>query len=152
MLSVCTQEVLEKMFFFTPPDEPAAEDDGEPWSSVQVGFEGSPPGELILRIRRRAARSIAADFLATDIWGLTDEQIDGVICELANMICGSVLSRMESPTLFRLHSPCLIQDSEAALAASMDPTAHRIEMFGDLVTVAMTLGAPKWTRNARSEC
>ena len=33
------------------------------------------------------------------------ERIGEVVCELANMICGSVLSRMESSATFRLSKP-----------------------------------------------
>ena len=37
----------------------------------------------------------------------TEAQIGQVVCELTNMLCGSVLSRIEKDTLFDLSSPRL---------------------------------------------
>ena len=64
----------------------------------------------------------AADFLGVDEGELTGHQVGEVVCELANMICGSVLSRMESAATFRIAPPKLADCAEdraqsAALAA-----------------------------------
>ena len=77
-------------------------------------FEGDPSGSLTLRVGMAAARSIAADFLGEEAAMLSDVQVEEVICELANMICGSVLSRVESTATFRLDSPTVISPLEEA--------------------------------------
>ena len=54
------QEVLEKMFFVEPVEEPpgeAASPDGE--MAVQLAFEGVPSGVLPLCVTSAAARQIA---------------------------------------------------------------------------------------------
>jgi CheY-specific phosphatase CheX len=107
------QEVLEKMFFVEPVEEPpveAASPDGE--MAVQLAFEGLPSGLLTLRVTSAAARQIAADFLGEDDSGLSPAKVEEVVRELANMICGSVLSRVESSATFRLAPPRLLAAGE----------------------------------------
>jgi CheY-specific phosphatase CheX len=107
------QEVLERMFFVEPVEEPPGEagsPDGE--LAVRVAFEGRPSGTLTLRVATAAACQIAADFLGEDVSELPPARVEEVVCELANMICGSVLSRVESSTAFRLASPRLLPAEE----------------------------------------
>jgi CheY-specific phosphatase CheX len=139
-LTECTEEVLEQMFFAQPVEETVPPDSaqaGDPSHlSVDVGFTGEPSGRLLLRISKAAARSIAADFLAEDEAVLSEEQVAEVICELANIICGSVLTRIESRTSFRLGSPRLLfQVSEP----EMRPSAVRsLDLWNGNITIAMT--------------
>ena len=107
------QEVLEKMFFVEPIEEPpveAASPNGE--LAVRLAFEGLPSGTLTLRVSNSAARQIAADFLGEDESGLSPAKVEEVVRELANMICGSVLSRVESTATFRLAPPRLLVAEE----------------------------------------
>ncbi|HUA63660.1 MAG TPA: chemotaxis protein CheX [Verrucomicrobiae bacterium] len=101
------RQVLEKMFFAEPLDggSTALEADG---LAVRVAFDGSPSGALVLAITDAAARRVAADFLGEDESSVDSAQTSEVICELANMICGSILSRVESQTIFRLASPTIL--------------------------------------------
>jgi len=62
-------------------------------------------------VSRAAARTIAADFLAAAEAEPTAAQIDDVICEMANMICGAALSRLE--TAIRLGTPRVLPGTEA---------------------------------------
>jgi CheY-specific phosphatase CheX len=110
------REVLEKMFFMDlssaaagdmPPDGIAAE----------LAFEGDPPGSFHLTLDMAAAKSAAADFLGEDPSDLSEEQLNEVVCELANMICGSVLSRIESSATFRLSKPRIAETSAGAATA-----------------------------------
>ena len=112
-VSESVAEVLEKMFFISateetgPPEEPRG-----PEIMVRLAFEGEPCGTLVLKIPVAAALPIAADFLAEDEQSLSDGQVSGVICELANMVCGSVLSRVESESAFRLAHPVVVPSEE----------------------------------------
>jgi CheY-specific phosphatase CheX len=80
--------------------------------TIELAFEGLPSGTLTLRVSSAAARQIAADFLGEDACGLSFAKVEEVARELANMICGSVLSRVESTATFRLHPPRLLLPAE----------------------------------------
>lgn len=113
-LRASVEEVLEKMFFVQPIEEPPQSPgtaSGE--VAVRLTFEGSPSGTLTLWVSDSAARQIAADFLGADGGGLSSGQIGEVVCELANMICGSVLSRVESTSTFRLAKPEILAAGES---------------------------------------
>lgn len=115
-LAESVQEVLEKMFFAdlvnSPPGETLAAG-----ITAQLIFDGDPPGSFRLILDPAAARSAAADFLGEDPSELSEDQLNEVVCELANMICGSVLSRIESSATFRLFKPVIVPTTELAPAA-----------------------------------
>jgi CheY-specific phosphatase CheX len=101
------EEVLEKMFFVRTMGDAET---GQPVADLaaRLTFEGDPSGCLTLRIPQSAARSISADFLGAEEEDLSEPEIREVVCELANIICGSLLSRVESTTTFRLASPRIV--------------------------------------------
>jgi CheY-specific phosphatase CheX len=113
-LAAASAEVLETMFFAevlgaAPP--PAA------GIAARVVFRGSPPGAFSMAIDSAAARALAAGFLALDESELSEPRVGEVVCELANMICGSVLSRLEPDAAFELLHPELIAPVAAAAPA-----------------------------------
>jgi hypothetical protein len=110
VLRQALEEVLERMFFFDPVGEaePAGETDAP--IEAEVDFEGSPSGSLSVRIARRSATSMAADFLAEDAECLTPRQVEDVVCELANMVCGAALSRLEAG--IRLEAPRIVPEAD----------------------------------------
>lgn len=122
-LAESVSEVLEKMFFIRvlDPSEPIqATSDSE--ISAAVSFRGDPSGALTLRVTHGVARSIGADFLGESEEDLSERQIEEVIRELANMICGSVLSRVEGSTTFHLAEPSIVVPE---LSGVMPPGAAR---------------------------
>jgi chemotaxis protein CheY-P-specific phosphatase CheC len=104
VLRESVDEILEKMFFLSGLDEPPGPAGGAQMVA-HLTFEGNPSGWLTLRLPAAAARSVAADFLGEEEASLCGHQIGEVAGELANMICGSVLSGVESTTAFRLATP-----------------------------------------------
>ena len=107
MLAAAASEVLETMFF-TEVYGPAlvAEPEAEPRLAVRLSFAGSPSGALTLSASAAAAQALAANFLAPEQDGaLPAAQLAAVVSELANMICGSLLSRVATEAHFRLSSP-----------------------------------------------
>jgi CheY-specific phosphatase CheX len=110
-LAESVHEVLEKMFFvdLLGPAEAEPPEDG---LAAELVFDGDTPGGFHLTMDIAAARSAAADFLGEDPDDLSAEQLNEVVCELANMICGSVLSRIESSATFRLFKPRIAVASE----------------------------------------
>jgi hypothetical protein len=122
MLAAAAAEVLETMFFSSVygPAQPGPYPPA-PRVAARVGFEGTPSGVLTLGVSEAAMRGLAGNFLASDEDGpLPLPQVAGVACELANMICGSLLSRVKAERHFRLSSPELLSDDAPCLAVPAD--------------------------------
>jgi CheY-specific phosphatase CheX len=133
-------EVLETMFFLSALPRPAW--DARPPAGallVQVAFEGDPAGCLSMHLHPHAAAAIAANFLGDDPSAIGDERVEEVAAELANMICGAVLSRIESPAGFRL-APPRIQPAESAAPAGPHPTCILDTEYGALTLTIKTDG------------
>lgn len=112
MLVEATGEVLETMFFtgvYGPAQAAAAA--AEPRVAARLSFEGTPSGALTLSVSEPAMRALTANFLASDQDdALPSSQLGCVVCELANMICGSLLSRVKTEEHFRLSAPELLPE------------------------------------------
>ena len=103
-------EVLETMFFTSVLDNGACR--GVPKDTAAVSsrltFRGDPSGVFEIGITSDAARSLAAGFLGEDEQDLSEGRAGEVVCELANMLCGSVLSRIGSDFTFELSHPEIV--------------------------------------------
>jgi CheY-specific phosphatase CheX len=136
------KDVLEKMFFVQTLGESHL--DGPAFGdqiTAQVIFAGQPPGALTMRVTSAAARQIAADFLGVDEQEVSDLRVAEVVCELANMICGSVLSRMESDSAFHLSTPQIVPSPEST-ATSPYSTVYGVELANGRLGVSVTTGTP----------
>jgi hypothetical protein len=80
--------------------------------TTRLDFRGTPSGSFGLSLSHDASRQIAAGFLAENEQDISQGQVDEVICELTNMLCGSVLSRIETTTSFQLTHPELAPPPE----------------------------------------
>ena len=97
-------EVLETMFFTGVADE-NGEEDAASLLAAELTFHGNPCGRFGVRMPVATARLIAASFLGLDDSEISDRQVADVVCELSNMFCGSVLSRVEAGARFELSHP-----------------------------------------------
>jgi CheY-specific phosphatase CheX len=100
-------EVLETMCFvgvLGEQAEPAAAD----LISAELVFNGKPSGRFGVQVPPSTGRLIAANFLGKEAEDITDAEIEQVVGELANMICGSVLSRIEAGARFELLHPVIV--------------------------------------------
>ena len=97
-------EVLETMFFTGIVDEDTVEDAAS-LTCAELTFHGSPSGRFGVRVPAKTARSIAASFLGLEVTEVNERQVADVLCELTNMFCGSVLSRVEAGARFELMHP-----------------------------------------------
>lgn len=95
--------VLETMFF-TPVVGPCESPSGEAALTASLSFTGNPSGKFTLSVSALAGREMATNFLGSEE-DLEDDQVDQVVKELTNMVCGSMLSRVESETHFELGEP-----------------------------------------------
>jgi CheY-specific phosphatase CheX len=100
--------VLETMFF----EEAVATTCDHAWFSTAVSahlsFEGSHGGEFLLSVSPDTARSIASGFLGLDPEEMSATQLGGVILELANILCGALMSTLWPESVLSLGSPELV--------------------------------------------
>jgi hypothetical protein len=142
-------DVLESMFFLEALGE-AAEPPAETETvTVHLTFDGDPPGCFQMRLARLAANAFAADFLGEDPESLTVQQGTDVALELANMICGAVLSRIESSASFRLGAP-RIAAPDAGHRGPAEETRYTVETGSGTLTVAIGMGRRKCSPTQRS--
>jgi CheY-specific phosphatase CheX len=132
------EEVLEKMFFIRPLEEAGGRSDTRE-IAAHTTFLGDPSGELTLRVSQAAARSISADFLGAEEADLTRRQTEEVVCELANMICGSVLSRVERHATFRLAAPRILKAFEPESEAPETAAIHVAGLGSGSLVVALRM-------------
>ena len=102
-------EVLETMFF----TEAVAVECEHGWLpdvvAVRVDFDGSHCGEMWLALTPAAIPSIASAFLGLEPEETGEEQRAQVILELANILCGAVLSSLWPESRLLLDAPKLTQ-------------------------------------------
>lgn len=117
LLLESTREALETMFFAAP--DAVSEDPQRPVGRVIVAsltFQGKPSGRFGLVVSYTLARTLAANFMGCDDDDLLlPAQVADVMKELGNIMCGAVLSRLESDVNFNLASPVTL-DAEAEQA------------------------------------
>jgi len=107
-LGSVSAEVLETMFF----TEALAVECEHGWvagaASVLVNFDGSHSGQMWLALTPDAVPPIASAFLGLEAAETSKEQRSQVICELANILCGAVLSSLWPESRLLLDAPQLI--------------------------------------------
>jgi CheY-specific phosphatase CheX len=141
------QTVLETMFFATPdtvsmdPQRPAGE-----LIAVSLTFQGSPSGRFQLIVSDLAARTLAANFIGCDdAMSLLPGQVTGVMGELANMMCGAVVSEAESDVSFDLDAPEAIHvgaDEPAPDFGAGSPCICRFEFPEGALVSCLTFKEP----------
>ncbi len=120
IMAAAVEETLEAMFFTSvegdaaEPGLPAAER-----ICAGVQFTGNPGGRFVLVLAREAAWALAGSFLGEfSEQDLSPRQVHEVVRELANILCGSILSRIGKETDFHLGPPEL--DCTDPLATGME--------------------------------
>lgn len=99
-------EVLETMCFEFPVDEPfhgGPPEDGAVHAVAR--FDGSARGRLHVALAGQAAPRLAAAFLGLDEDQIGGPEILSMASELANMLCGATLSRLEPRGRLRIAPP-----------------------------------------------
>jgi CheY-specific phosphatase CheX len=97
----CTAQALETMFYFGvlgPAEMPAEAFD----YCFSIDFGGTCSGRFSLGIQAHAAQLLAANFLGVDDASADTEATAG---ELANILCGAILSALHHHSLIRLGMP-----------------------------------------------
>ena len=112
-LGEAVQEVLETMFFLSVEGS-AAWDEAAESLHVTVDFHGPVEGRMDLAIYCALAAPLAASFAGREESEMGPDETGEVLCEMANMLCGSLLSRLETDALFSLSPPRMVEESPAA--------------------------------------
>jgi CheY-specific phosphatase CheX len=103
LLCCAAEEVLETMFYsavFGPGTESA---EGPHWCAG-VTYQGSRGGALAVSLPQSTAMALAAAFLGESVESAPEAQVPTVI-ELANVLCGVLLGRMEEGGQFVIAPP-----------------------------------------------
>lgn len=103
-LFAAAQEVLETMFFTSVYGISQGSATGKVLFST-LRFKGYPSGIVTIGLSEETVRPMAANFLGLEVDELTLNQLEQVCSELANMVCGNVLSRTAADRTFRLTHP-----------------------------------------------
>ncbi|MCX6619937.1 MAG: chemotaxis protein CheX [Acidobacteria bacterium] len=101
--------VLETMFFISQAGENPAPEEAWPVScyTARIVFRGGCAGAFTIRVPDSMARTVAANFLAEDEAGVPEEQVEEVVREFANMVCGATLSAVAPHASLDLAPPSI---------------------------------------------
>jgi CheY-specific phosphatase CheX len=104
-LDEAVSQTLETMCF-TGVVRPLAPEEGTDCTvRSRVSFDGDAAGVLHVQFSPEAALNAAANFLGQDPDELAEDQVEAVVFEIANMICGSMLSTFQPEGAFELSTP-----------------------------------------------
>jgi CheY-specific phosphatase CheX len=113
----CTGRVLETMCYAEPLPITGVEE-GQAFLRAKLPFRGTYSGVFHLEITEDAGRSLATTFLGEDE-EVPAAQMASVICELTNMICGSMLSTLDAHADIELGAPEMVEDTGAFAEATV---------------------------------
>jgi CheY-specific phosphatase CheX len=110
LIAECCAEVLDTMYFTSVlgTESPASQSlspNPDTALSFSLSFVGDISGRFGLWLEPTAARSLAANFLGEEDSDVSPDDAAEVAGELANMFCGSVMSRVEREHTFVLSHP-----------------------------------------------
>lgn len=137
-LAAATIDALETaaFLFAMPAEEPA---DAEPAAFVtaSVAFAGPRRGGLRIRAPRSLLAALAGNMLGADA---PDEpmQLDA-FGELANIICGNVLPRIDDSGPFRLAPPCVLPAGASSDDGSPAPVEAELSVDDQPLFVSLWL-------------
>jgi hypothetical protein len=133
LLSESAQQALATMFFCAA-DEVSSSDSRPAGDLIasSLKFQGTPSGRFAALVAAPLAR-----VLATNFFGLDDDseleagQVEEIVGELSNIICGAVLSEFEANSNFDISAPlpvAVAADGPEPDFPGQDPVICRLEM------------------------
>ena len=103
VLEAVVNEVLETMFF-SAVFGPGTETEGDSMTA-RVTFTGSHEGALEVSALATTVTALACSFLGVMEDELPEGQAPALLGEMANVLCGAVLGRLEPEGRFRIAPP-----------------------------------------------
>ena len=140
-LEQAAQSVLETMFFVEVEPAPPPEIAPAEQVCVEVHFRGKWSGRLSMSLPAACARDLAGCFEGIlDAEQVSRQSVDQVASELANMICGVTLTRLDRHGLFLLETPVVTPEfSTASSGAAAECWLQAPCMPGGLMRLALAL-------------
>jgi hypothetical protein len=136
LLGSAAEEVLETMFY-SGVFGPGTEGDG-PYLSAGVSFRGSRSGSLDVAAPESTATALAAAFLGETVESVPPDQVPTVIGELANVLCGVVLGRVEEGGQFVIAPPQVCRLETGSLARHLE-VRRVFELEEGSISVGLTI-------------
>jgi hypothetical protein len=139
----CGNEVLDSMYFTTVletthPKELAEAGEGEQIAvgdeeyAFSLSFKGDVCGRFGLHLGAATGRGLAANFLGEEESDLSASDVGEVAGELANMLCGAVVSKVEGRSKFVLSHPEAMQ--LLPRLGQLDALVSRFDTDGGTIT------------------
>lgn len=134
------RDVLNVMFFSDVLEEADAPPEPRPDTmQVYVKFDGDGEGEFQMEVDDMTAESLAGSFLGAEPGSRPNpEEVQQVMGELGNMVCGAFLSRYEKDGLFNLSSPT-IDRANSAMPAGV---ARSLQLLDGTMDVRINWSVP----------
>ena len=140
LISETVSAVLETMFFTIPVGHAELKVHAGDMEA-RLAFHGHPSGALDVRLSRSGARMLAGGFLGEEDETLTDTQLGQVTSELANMLCGSLVSKLEPEESFDLDPPELVpmRTEDSSEQESSFASRQNFQLESGVLTVSLCL-------------
>ena len=141
LLQELTAGVLETMFFSVVIGPGAGGVPERPLTAL-VSFSGSRSGSLRVLTGGNTATALADTFLGGAEEAAPEEQAPSVLGELANVLCGAILGRVEPAGHFTIAAPMLFTDAESASKVADMQVLSRFELEEGELTAGLTFDSP----------
>jgi len=135
-VNAAVNETMEAMFFDAAEPISDSWSGGEDLVTVCLWFHDAVDGEFMLATPLATAVTLAASFMGVDTAEVERRDAEQIVCELANIICGSALSRLEPSSELRLSPPVL---TPRACAPGDEATYQRYQLLDGCLAVSLRL-------------
>lgn len=120
LLATVIEEALQTMCFMAlvEPPESVRQVPAE-CIHAKVDFSAELPGVLYLSVERALAWEMAENILGAEESRVAERQVEETVCELTNVICGSLLGRLERNNDYGLQPPTLLAGRTAEICEAV---------------------------------
>ncbi len=113
MMEISISEVFEKMYFiFLEPDEFG---DTSYTMGASIDFGGSAGGNMRLLFSRQISAAMVQNMLNMEKSEIPDQDIEDCLKEAANMVCGSLLSKIDTVQRLEMHIPVFLKSADLTI-------------------------------------
>ena len=109
-------DVVEQMFYVFL--EPVGDEYSDYAMEAAIQFTGDLKGEMSIFVSDGLAKSMVHNLLGLETRQMTKEDIEDCVKEVANMICGNFLGRLDQTRVFDLSVPSFSQPPRKTVAGS----------------------------------
>jgi hypothetical protein len=137
VLDTIVEEVMELMFFSTVLGPAGARPEG-PCITATVQFSGPRTGTLGVCSPQAAVTALAANFLQLEEED-SEKEVDSIFGELANVLCGALLGRMEPAGHFAISVPQVSRSLEGGGLPENTPVRRCVEIEEGALEIGLAI-------------